>query len=1033
MRGTAIALLALLFSCGGGEPDPAPVAAPGGGGGGSVPGPGVALSGPPGARSFKSGPVQITADGSTVWTANIDNDSVSRIDTATFAVVEIPIGGAPRSVSVTEDGSEVWVACEESDEVKVLRGSDGAVLATVPFPWGSAPYGIALSPDQQTALVTLHRRGTIAEIDVSARTVRRTLEPVWRTPAGIAWEGTTAFVSHLLADGEHSRLTRIDCAGPTARVAGEITVFATDPRASARLAAPFDIAEGGYLSLRGHLGKFPGREELWLPVQYNNIHDDRFSPDSTVQATIRKLQLDDLSLPNGNDDKVILSAVHVHDPAQGNAYSGPGWNATVSGPVDIAFAADGSQAYVVCELSNEVVVVGSATSNVRPSGAPALPEIRVGDRPAGIAVSPIDGAAYVLNRFSRDLSVIETGTAREVRRVALNPVTGEPETAAFLRGAKLFHTSADPRISNNEKVACASCHFDAEIDGRRWNFHALSGRSGSRATLTLRGLSLTFGPRDPTTGFGQLHRSGDRDEVQDFEHTFTGETMGGTGFLGAKAQPSLGVPNAGRDADLDAIATYLLGLAPIARSPHRASDGSLTESARRGARLFFAARCDQCHVPETGFVDFAFHDVGSRRPGDEEELNHNSRGEFMWHVNTKTLVGLFATPGYQGVATFADTIDAFLADIAQRTSHGDIRDLNEGERADLGHFLLSVDGNTTAAEVRSARDETPPTLTRVAITSLTRVDVWFHEPVGRATAEDAGSWRIVRSDGTAMPVTAAQWGAKNGDRVTLTVALQPNTTYDVTPPPVTDGAGNALVPASNRKALAVGDTATITLGSSGYQNLTIAVHDAGVVGPNLATWNHDSPQLFIDNNGRPIKGFVRFEWRNAFAAATGVGNAGDIVAAEFSLHASRGHTHPIEARRCLQPWTDASGGNWNRKANGAPTWRDHSHSNARWNQAGARRRAAGVEGRDESDFNGPNDLAFTPDAVADPQSLTEPVVFEGPSVRDAFRFWLDHPDVDYGYVLELAPNPPKTGYSFHRHESAGGRFGPVLTITYRLR
>src|SRR5438552_16385928 len=68
-----------------------------------------------GARSFKSGPIQITADGSAVWVVNPDHDSVSRIATATLAVTEYPLpqsGGGPpqrhnpRGVSVREDGSE---------------------------------------------------------------------------------------------------------------------------------------------------------------------------------------------------------------------------------------------------------------------------------------------------------------------------------------------------------------------------------------------------------------------------------------------------------------------------------------------------------------------------------------------------------------------------------------------------------------------------------------------------------------------------------------------------------------------------------------------------------------------------------------------------------------------------------------------------------------------------------------------------------------------------------------------------------------
>src|SRR5215831_6995272 len=80
-----------------------------------------------GARSFKSGPIQVTADGAFVWVVNPDHDSVSRIATATDTVTEFPLPVSPSGLSVSEDGSEVWVACHDSDRVSVLRGSDGAV------------------------------------------------------------------------------------------------------------------------------------------------------------------------------------------------------------------------------------------------------------------------------------------------------------------------------------------------------------------------------------------------------------------------------------------------------------------------------------------------------------------------------------------------------------------------------------------------------------------------------------------------------------------------------------------------------------------------------------------------------------------------------------------------------------------------------------------------------------------------------------------------------------------------------------------
>jgi DNA-binding beta-propeller fold protein YncE len=63
-----------------------------------------------GARLFKSGTIQISADGSRAWCVNPDNDSVSRIDVPTGAVVEFPLPAgtgrqSPRGLSIMDDGS----------------------------------------------------------------------------------------------------------------------------------------------------------------------------------------------------------------------------------------------------------------------------------------------------------------------------------------------------------------------------------------------------------------------------------------------------------------------------------------------------------------------------------------------------------------------------------------------------------------------------------------------------------------------------------------------------------------------------------------------------------------------------------------------------------------------------------------------------------------------------------------------------------------------------------------------------------------
>lgn len=1011
-------------------------------------------AGPDGAIAWKSGPVQITPDGAAVFAVHPDNHSVSRYDTVTREVVEFPLPGgrSPRGLSLAHDS--VWVACHDTDEVLVLSATDGSLVERVQLPWGSGPHQVAIDPTGEVAVVTLFRASSVAVLDVASRTVREILTGAPQSPLGITWTGTggargDAIVTHLFVD-EHPPITRVEVTDESARFVAEGRAFATDPRASGRLAAPFDVAEGGYLSFRGHPARHPvgGRAEVWLPTQYSNIHEDRYSPDSTIQATVRRLDLTSMTVPNDLDEKVILSARFVHDPTRGNAYVGPGWDARVAGPIDMAFSADGALAYLVFEQSNDLLVLPTSTTTTRPSGAAALTEIDLGDRPIGMALAPTGGLAYVLNRYSRDLSVVDLGALREIDRIPLTPTTGEPLTETLLTGARLFHTSDDPRVSGNQKVSCASCHIDGEHDGRSWDFQSLPGLHGPRSTPSMLTLSRTFGPRDDATGFGQLHRSGDRDEIQDFEHTFRGPQMGGTGFLGGGVQAELGAPNAGRDADLDAVAAYLLSLEPPARSPHRNADGSLSDAAVRGATYFLAegsapaaANCATCHVPETGFVDGRFHDVGQRRPGSERELNDPSRGAARWKVNTPTLIGVWATPGYDGVSTWASTLVGFLEDVAGSSSHGRVAGLTGRQRLDLAEFVASIDGDLTAEEIRAVVDDVPPHLTRVEAPSSTRIVAWFSEGVDPTTATDPSNWALSTVDGTPIPVTSVELDTRLGDRATLTTTLPGAGSYRLAVTGVrdladTNGVGTANITDAgdprNSVDLALLPTPVVRLGASSDVHVEVRVHDSGVPGPNLSTWNHDRPTLARAGNGITHKGFVRFDWRDEFVAATGVDDPAEIESVRIRLVTSGGVLQTVEARRCLQPWLDPPGyKDWNSVATGAPTWRDHSHPDGRWNRAGADARTQGVDGDVRADYQAGDDIAFTADASAEPVALYDTLTLEGPRVTDAFRFWFENPDLDFGYALELAAGE-RDALLFHAGERDLGAHAPVLEITYRL-
>jgi hypothetical protein len=457
-------------------------------------------------------------------------------------------------------------------------------------------------------------------------------------------------------------------------------------------------------------------------------------------------------------------------------------------------------------------------------------------------------------------------------------------------------------------------------------------------------------------------------------------------------------------------------------------------------------------VPETGFTDLQFHDVGAARHPAERELGARAP---LWAVNTPSLVGAFATPPYAGALAARDpeSLVEQLVDArnpSRSSSHGFVSGLTNRQLRDLAELVGSIDGGLTAAQVRAAADVVPPRVARVAPTSLTRLEVWFSESVAPSAADPA-AWRVVDAAGRDVPVTGGTYDAVNGDRITLALDRLlhgcSDATYRLIPAgPILDladtvqgGRANALDPAdpANSPSFTIGDTITVTLGASGAENLAVEVHDCAT---NPFTNNFAQGSVYLlraAGGGQGNAAFVRFDWSQAFAAATGVTDPNDIVDASFTLQPFWGDASPVEARRVLQAWWDHRQPDLTQtprdpiSGHGGPTLRDSEWNVRAWNAPGAMGRAAGVEGRALGDYFGAQDTAFTPDAIADPVSAVERFVVGGPLVTDAFRFWLANPQADQGYSFRLLPGA-RQELKCRSTEEELGQFGPVLTITYRV-
>jgi large repetitive protein len=118
---------------------------------------------PPGPRPTQSGTLAIGDDAPgqrRLWVVNPDANTVSVLNAITGEKLhEHPVGADPRNIARDANG-RYWITCHDADEIRVLN-PDGSTHATLPLPYGSAPFGIAATPDGQHLIATMHGSGRL--------------------------------------------------------------------------------------------------------------------------------------------------------------------------------------------------------------------------------------------------------------------------------------------------------------------------------------------------------------------------------------------------------------------------------------------------------------------------------------------------------------------------------------------------------------------------------------------------------------------------------------------------------------------------------------------------------------------------------------------------------------------------------------------------------------------------------------------------------------------------------------------------------
>jgi DNA-binding beta-propeller fold protein YncE len=568
-----------------------------------------------------------------VWLVNPDSDTVAAIDADSRQLeLEVPACADPRGIAVAGNG-DVWVTCHDGDAVVVLDGGSGAPLAQLATGYGSAPIGIAASPDGATLYVTTLGNGELLRFDAATRsqTGALALGPKPRAIA-VSGDGASVLVTRFLSPRDHAEIWEVDAA--TFSLVGTYVL----PKFGGDANRDGTSAGRGVLNYVTGIAITPDGRTAWVAGTKPNVERGLlFGPDldddNTVRTAIAQVDL---------DTGELLRGIDVDNSDSSHA---------------IAFSPLGDYLLVALQGNDEVMVLDALAFEYDAGLGSLVAHFGVGSAPQGLCVDAATQRVFTQNLMSRDATVLEAGELFELGNIAVDStsvdtVGTELMSATVLRGKQLFYHAGDPRMSGEGYLSCASCHLDGGHDGRTWDF---TGRGeGLRNTATLHGRA--------GTAHGNVHWTANFDEIQDFENDIRG-AFGGLGFLSnadfAATEDPLGTPKAGLDPDLDALAAYVSSLAmeSLPRSPFRAANGAMTPQALAGRDVFQSLGCESCHSgpqrTDSTLGEATLHDVGTIRTTSGQRIGGPLTG-----IDTPTLLGVWDTAPY-----FHDGSAATLEDV----------------------------------------------------------------------------------------------------------------------------------------------------------------------------------------------------------------------------------------------------------------------------------------------------------------------------------------------------------------------------------
>lgn len=562
----------------------------------------------PSAAYLTASRITATADGALVIDA--DSGALVKTDKAGKAIAQVAIGRDAGLLAYDPATGLAYVADRKADRIAVVKVG-GALEVAQSFKTPAEPYGVALTPDKKTLLVTTIADRTMVALDASTG-AEKWRSALGREPRGLAVspDGTRALVSYLVT-GTVDQIDLLE-----SHRAEHIAISnASAPRRGRRAGVEGDSFARGSFAVA-----FLGSEQALVPFQRETPVQITGGGENTggygggFESPVSH-QLAFIGFGKGGNTSQVTAQIAQHQPRA------LAWD----GVHDALYVAGmGSDTILQIKNASQVGISEGLTASLTNGTAKCGPD--------GVAVAA-DGNLMVWCAFTRTVQRVDVVDGKGVLTAEAKVKAGPQLVASAMTdkqhtGFILFH-SAEPAVSARGAMACATCHPDNRADGLSWRIekHELQ-------TPVLAGRMVGTHPFKWDGGDPNLTAS----------LTSTMKRLGGFGL--DKPQT-------------EALTAYVEML-PSVRAPNRDA-----QQVARGKKVFDAEGCRTCH-DGANYTDNDQHKFsGTLEKSDTPSLKGLAASAPYYHDGSAaTLEALLRDRGaVHGMADTTKLTDAQVADL----------------------------------------------------------------------------------------------------------------------------------------------------------------------------------------------------------------------------------------------------------------------------------------------------------------------------------------------------------------------------------